>query len=212
MGAKKMDIKICGITHIDEIKFLNNLRPEYIGFVFAESKRKLTKAKGKVLYYSVNEDIKIVGVFRNNTKEFIENILEDIPLNAIQLHGDEDEEFINYFKENYRVEVWKGVSIESKEDFNKAIKLPVDTLILDGKNPGEGKVFNWSNIGSIPKGIKVFIAGGINEDNVLNAMKYKDIQGIDLSSSVESIIEGKRIKDKNKVERLIRKVRENNER
>lgn len=207
-----MDIKICGITDIDEIKFLNRLKPEYIGFVFAESKRKITKAKGKAFYYSVNEDIKIVGVFRNNSKEFIEDILNDIPLNAVQLHGDEDEEFINYFRKNYSVEVWKGTSVESKEDFNKAIKLPVDTIILDGKNPGEGKVFDWSNIGQIPKGIKVFIAGGVSEDNVLNLMKYKDIRGIDLSSSVESIIKGKRRKDENKVERLIRKVRENNER
>ncbi|MBE6050019.1 MAG: phosphoribosylanthranilate isomerase [Clostridium sp.] len=207
-----MDIKICGITDINEIKFLNDLKPDYIGFVFAESKRKLTKAKGKLFYYSVSEDIQIVGVFRNNTKEFIEDILKEIPLNAIQLHGNEDEEFIKFFKDNYKVEVWKGISIESKEDFNKAIKLPVDTLILDGKNPGSGKTFDWGNIGDIPKEIKVFIAGGINEDNVLEAMKYKNIQGIDLSSSVESIIDGKSIKDKKKVERLIRKVRENNER
>lgn len=207
-----MQIKICGVTDISEIKFLNKLKPEYIGFVFAESKRKITKAKGKLFYYSVNEEIKIVGVFRNNTKEFIEDILKDIPLDVIQLHGDEDDRFIKYFKEKYYVQVWKGVSIETKEDFNKAITLPVDALILDGKNPGEGKVFNWSNIGDIPKGLKVFIAGGISEENIIEAMAFKAIQGIDVSSSVESIINNKRIKDEKKVERLIRKVRENNER
>ena len=77
---------------------------------------------------------------------------------------------------------------------------------------GEGKVFNWSNIGDIPKGLKVFIAGGISEENVIEAMAFKAIHGIDVSSSVESIINDKRIKDEKKVERLIRKVRENNER
>ena len=67
--GSNMDIKICGITAIEEIQDLNILKPEYIGFVFAESKRKISKEQGKLLYDSIDRDIKVVGVFRDNTKE-----------------------------------------------------------------------------------------------------------------------------------------------
>lgn len=207
-----MEIKICGITALEEVQALNILKPEYIGLVFAESIRKISKEDGKILFDSIDRDIKVVGVFRNNTKEYISEILDYIPLDVLQLHGDEDNDFIEYFRNRYQCEIWKGASIKTKEDIKKAVAFNVDTLILDGSNPGSGEVFPWELVLNIETQAKVFLAGGINEDNVLQGIDNLNIQGVDVSSGVEVIKDGKRSKDKTKMENLIRKVRESYER
>ena len=207
-----MKVKICGITKAMEISALNKLKPDYIGFVFAESKRKITKEEGESLYKLVHKDIKTVGVFRNNSREFIEDILKNIPLYAIQLHGNEEADFIEYFNKNYSCKVWKGASIQSKEDLEKALNLPVSTLILDGKNPGSGKTFSWEYLKGIKTSKEILLAGGINEKNIREALNIENIQGIDVSSGAESIENGIRRKDPLKMEQIISEVREKNER
>lgn len=202
-----MEVKICGITHKDEINILNSLKPDYIGFVFAESKRKVSIKEAKNLYKLVNKDIKVIGVFRNNSKEFIDGVLKEFPLYAVQLHGSEDEEFINYVNKNHSCKVWKGESINSREDLNKALSLPVSTLILDSKNPGSGKVFPWEYLKNIKTNKKLFLAGGINTENISEALKVEEIDGIDISSGVESIENGIRRKDPAKMKRIIEEVR-----
>jgi len=207
-----MEIKICGITALEEVQALNPLKPNYIGLVFTESKRKISKEQGKLLYDSIDRHIKVVGVFRNNTKEYISEILDYIPLDVVQLHGDEDNEFIEYFREKYQCEIWKGTSIKNKEDIEKATTFNVDTLILDGSNPGSGEVFPWELVLDMKTKAKVFLAGGINEDNVLQGINKLNIHGVDVSSGVEVVKNGKRSKDKDKMEKLIKKVRESYER
>lgn len=207
-----MKIKICGLTDADEIDVINKLKPDYAGFVFAESKRKVTKEEVQILIKLLDKDIKVIGVFRNNSREFIEDILKDIPLYAIQLHGDEDIDFIDYFNKIYSCKVWKGESIESKKDLEEALKLPVSTLILDGRNPGSGKTFSWEYLKDIKTSKEILLAGGINENNIKEAVKIKNIQGIDVSSGVESIVDGVRRKDPYKIEKIIKEVREKHER
>jgi len=207
-----MFIKICGITSLEEVRDLNKLKPEYIGLVFAESKRKISKEQGKLLYDLIDNDIKVVGVFKNNTKEYISEILDYIPLEVLQLHGDEDNDFIEYFRDNYECEIWKGTSIKTKEDIKNAATFNVDTLILDGSNPGSGEVFPWELVLNMKAKTKVFLAGGINEDNVLQGINRLNIHGVDISSGVEVVKDGKRSKDADKVRKLIKKVRESYER
>lgn len=207
-----MLIKICGITKSQEIQDINEVKPDYIGFVFAESKRKVNAIEAKELSSILNKNIKIVGVFRNNTEEEILNVLKEVPLDAVQLHGDEDNEFISNLRKKTNVDVWKGVSVKSKNDMEKALNYEVDTLILDGSTPGSGKVFDWSNLSDIKLNKRIFLAGGINEKNVLDGIKAVNPDGIDTSSGVEIIDDRGRRKDKEKMKILIRKVRENNER
>lgn len=207
-----MEIKICGITALEEVQALNPLKPDYIGLVFAESKRKISKEEGKLLYDSIDKKIRVVGVFRNNTKEYISEILDYIPLDVLQLHGDEDNDFIECFRQKYECEIWKGVSIKTKEDIERAATFNVDTLILDGSNPGSGEVFPWKLVLNMEGKAKVFLAGGINEDNVLQGINNFNIQGVDVSSGVEVVKDGKRAKDKDKMEKIIKKVRESYER
>lgn len=207
-----MLIKICGITKLKEIQDINEVKPDYIGFVFAESRRKVNSKEAKILSSTLNKNIKIVGVFRNNTEEEILNVLKEVPLDAVQLHGDEDNEFIRDLRKKVKVDIWKGVSVKSKSDMKKALTYEVGTLILDGSTPGSGKVFDWSNLYNTKSNKRIFLAGGINEDNVLDGIKIVSPDGIDTSSGVEIIDDKGRRKDKEKMKRLIRKVRENNER
>lgn len=207
-----MLVKICGITQIEEIEELNKLKPDYVGFVFAESKRKVDKDCVKILISKLDKDIKSVGVFRNNKFNEILNILDEIRLDVIQLHGDEDEDFIYKLKEKVNCEIWKAFSVQSYKDLLKAYEYPVDTILLDGSSPGSGKVFPWKVLEESSINKNILLAGGINEDNVISAINKIRPYGIDVSSGVESINQnGQRLKDKVKMERLIKKVRENNE-
>ena len=204
-----MFIKICGITKLSEIDYLNELKPDYIGFVFAKSKRQISGREACILKEKLSKDIKTVGVFLNNTEEEILKVLDDVELDVIQLHGDEDNKFIDSLRKKIKCDIWKAVAILSEEDMKKALEYNVDTLVLDGSNPGSGVVFDWTALNKLDANKKIFLAGGINEENVLDGIKKVNPDGIDTSSGVEIVDELGRRKDKEKMRRLIRKVREN---
>ena len=203
-----MLIKICGITKISEIDDLNELKPDYIGFVFAKSKRQIDGQTAYRLKERLDKDIKTVGVFLNNTEEDILNVLKEVDLDVIQLHGDEDNNFIDSLKKKVKCDIWKAVSILTKEDMDKAIKYNVDTLLLDGSKPGSGKTFDWNQLIKNDFSKRIFLAGGIDETNVLEGIRKVNPDGIDTSSGVEIIDKNGRRKDREKMRRLIRKVRE----
>lgn len=203
-----MIVKICGITKEMEIDALNKLQPEYIGFVFAESKRKVTIEVALKFHDKINKNIKTVGVFRNNSKDEILNILKYIPLDVVQLHGNENEDFIKYIRDKSGKEVWKAFSINTKEDLNIALNSSVDTILLDGINPGSGETFSWDILKNLIVNKKIILAGGINEDNVSKAIEIVNPWGVDVSTGVENIdVHGNRYKDENKMKNFICKVR-----
>lgn len=203
-----MLIKICGITKPEEIKILNEEKPDFAGFVFAESKRKVDAKTSKTLIELLDKDIKTVGVFRNNNMEYILEVLKTVKLDIIQLHGSESNDFINELSNKTDCIIWKAFSINSKEDIDVINKCPVNTILLDGSNPGSGKAFNWEHLNNKKINKNIIIAGGINEDNILDAMRTFNPFAADMSSSVETIDDkGNRIKDKSKIHRIINKVR-----
>lgn len=203
-----MLIKICGITKLSEIEDLNELKPDYIGFVFAKSKRQIDGKTACRLKENLDKDVKTVGVFLNNTEEDILNVLKEVELDVIQLHGDENNNFIDSLKKKVKCDIWKAVSISTKEEMDKAMRYNVGTLLLDGSNPGSGIAFDWKTLRDINLNKRIFLAGGINEENVLEGIRVVKPYGIDTSSGVEIIDEFGRRKDKEKMRRLIRKVRE----
>ncbi|MGL5352268.1 MAG: phosphoribosylanthranilate isomerase [Clostridium sp.] len=228
-----MNVKICGITTAQEIKYINKLKPEYIGFVFTKSKRQISIATAKELIGELDKEILVVGVFKDNSLEEIENVIEEVKLDVIQLHGSEDNEFIKKLKiiirdvlntdnrnkiidkfknENTiqveKVEIWKGISIKNEEDIKKSISLNVDNFILDGGNPGSGESFNWNLISGINKDRKFFLAGGVGLNNIDEIVNNIKPYGVDVSSGVEIVdSNGKRKKDYYKMKILIEKVR-----
>ncbi len=227
-----IQVKICGITNKKEIEYLNILKPEYIGFVFTKSKRQVTGNQANELCSNLNEEIKKVGVFRDNSIEEILDILDKVDLNVIQLHGSEDEEFITLLKKtiNKSMEIWKAISIKDIESVKKYIISNkqdnegdnlIDNILIDGENPGSGEAFSLENISEYFKknceAIKendcfkqynFFLAGGITDKNVINRIAEVKPMGVDVSSGVEIIDEnGIRTKSFEKMKNLIEKVR-----
>ena len=221
-------VKICGITQENEIDFLNELKPNYVGFVFAESKRKIDKVKASRLKSKLFKDIKTVGVFRNNSIDEINDIINQINLDVIQLHGKENISYINTIRNivKGKIEIWKAVTINEiesifdlenhlysyKADNEKIIsKKLIDKYLIDGVNPGSGKDYSLSKLYKISDQIKFFLAGGITPENVLDKINTTHPFGIDVSSGVEYINnQGIREKSYIKTKLLINNVQKMN--
>ncbi|OOM78003.1 phosphoribosylanthranilate isomerase [Clostridium sp. BL-8] len=224
-----IEIKICGITNEKEIEFLNILKPEYIGFVFTKSKRQVTPKIAKKLCLNLNKDIKIVGVFKDNPLDEILDIIAEVPLNVIQLHGKEDENYISLLRSNVNesIKIWKALSINDIENINKYVKITqkhlIDGFLIDGDKPGSGEVFSLDNLkelfiketynlGFDTETVNMrdtfFLAGGITPENVVERIIKARPRGIDVSSGVEIIMEnGVRTKSFEKMKDLIENVR-----
>lgn len=193
-------IKICGLNRSEDIHAVNLAKPDYIGFVFAESKRCVTPAQAQSLRYMLDADILAVGVFLNQKIEYIMQIVHAGTIDLIQLHGQEDIDYINQLRQMTDLPVIKAVSITQAGDAQQAEQLPVDYLLLDYKDAGSGQSFDWNQIGIIHK--PFFLAGGINVDNVDKALKYQPF-ALDTSSGVET----NGCKDLDKIIQLVRRIR-----
>lgn len=229
-------VKICGITSSREIEYLNIIKPEYIGFVFTKSKRQVTGNQANELSLSLSEEIKKVGVFKDNSIDEILDVLSKADLNVIQLHGSEDEEFITLLKKNINksIKIWKALSIKDIDSIKKYIisnkQLAdnknygdnlIDNFLIDGDNPGSGEAFSLENISEYfkengestdennsLKQYNFFLAGGITDENVASRIAEAKPMGVDVSSGVEIIDEnGIRTKSFEKMKNLIERLR-----
>ena len=207
-------VKMCGISKVETIPAIVDAKPDYIGLVFAPSKRQVTVEQAKILVeelhkqYAVrynSETIKIVGVFVNETIENLLKIAEEVKLDVIQLHGDEDESFIQILKEQSNVEVWKAVQVRSAADAEKWIDSSADMLLFDAyhkdERGGTGEVFDWSSLDAFER--PFMLAGGIDSTNVARAIRTVRPYGIDISSGIET--EG--VKDDEKMKAFTNIVR-----
>ena len=191
-------VKICGIRRAEDIEIINKYPPDYIGFVFAESKRQIDFDTAKTLKKLLKVNIPVVGVFVNGN---IENILElyrnDI-IDIAQLHGDENEDYINQLKEEARgLKLIKAIEITKKEDLNDYENMDVEYILLDS-GKGSGKTFNWDLINkNISKDF--FLAGVLNSANFNQAIERFQPYGIDLSSGVET----NGYKDEEKIKKIM---------
>jgi len=176
-------IKICGLTRLCDIEAVNIAKPEYIGFVFAESKRKVTPEQAAKLRAKLLPDIIPVGVFVNETPENILTLVRSGIIDAIQLHGGETEIFIRKIKALTNKPVIKAVSVLKSGDAQKQIDTQADYLLLDNKGGGTGQTFNWDLIGEVKK--PFFLAGGLNIENINSAIIKTNPFAVDISSGVE---------------------------
>ncbi|WP_102275023.1 phosphoribosylanthranilate isomerase [Cytobacillus massiliigabonensis] len=199
-----MKVKICGITDLDTALAAIECGADALGFVFAESKRRITIEHAKKIIRLLPEDLLKIGVFVNEQKETIEKIVEDTGINAIQLHGDESPDECTGFS----TPVIKAISIGTAKDLLKVDNYGCEYLLLDspkGKyRGGNGTAFDWSvAAGHRVKGKKVILAGGLTAENVSKAIGMIHPYMVDVSSGVE--LDGK--KDKGKIKRFIDEVK-----
>lgn len=200
-------IKMCGISKVETIPAIVDAKPDYMGLVFAPSKRQVTVEQAKTLVDELHKhyEIKTAGVFVNETIENLLKIAEEVKLDVIQLHGDEDESFIQTLKEQSNVEVWKAVQVRSAADAEKWIDSSADMLLFDAyhkdERGGTGEVFDWSSLDAFER--PFMLAGGIDSTNVARAIRTVRPYGIDISSGIET----KGVKDNEKIKAFTNIVR-----
>lgn len=205
-----MKIKMCGLRRPEDIIYANECIPDYIGFVFAESKRKVSAQKAQELGKQLDPSIKTVGVFVNEAAENLISTVWQSDIDIIQLHGDEDKEYIEKVKRQTEKEVWKAVRVRTAEDIKKAMELPADKLLLDSFSKdsygGTGKVMDFDVLKQAVIQKPYFIAGGLTIDNLPAILADTEPYGIDISSGIET----GGVKDRDKMKRVIQCVRGGN--
>lgn len=194
-------IKYCGLSRLCDIEEANNLLPEYIGFVFApKSHRYVSPDKALELKWVLAPGIKAVGVFVNETPEQIVDLLNKGIIDIVQLHGNEDEEYIGQLRRLTDKPIIKAFRIETAVDIELAEQSTADYVLLDS-GAGTGTVFNWKLIQDIKR--PYFLAGGLSLDNVVKAIQQLTPYAVDVSSGIET--DG--YKDKEKMAAFIAGVR-----
>jgi len=183
-------IKICGLTREEDIEAVNRILPDYIGFVFfRKSHRYLTAEQAVALKKKLDPRIRAVGVFVDEEKEVVSNLLNHGIIDIAQLHGNEDEEYISSLREMTDKPLIRAFQIRSEdpsvigEILKKAKESSADLVLIDS-GAGSGKVFDWNILQDFPR--DYFLAGGLDAENVEEAVRRTGAWAVDVSSNVET--------------------------
>ncbi len=205
-----MIFKICGLKEKDSLICCEANKVSFFGLVFYEkSPRNINRNKARQLVeFSKNLSIKPVGVFVNHEINDLKNIIRLLNLKYIQLHGEENQSYINEIKKEFKLKIIKKISIKNQSDLNQINDIEnIDFLLFDYKPKsnelpgGNSKSFDWSLLKGVTIKLPWFISGGINESNIKNIQKTINPNGIDLSSGVERSLG---IKSNKKINNLFR--------
>lgn len=190
----------------EDITYVNEVQPDYVGFVFYEkSHRAVTAKQAREFRKNLDPKIRTVGVFVDEDPKTIIELLEEGTLDAAQLHGSETEEDIQYLQAVCHKPVIKAVKVRDRYDVEAWLDSSADYLLFDN-GMGTGETFDWSVLGGIDR--EFFLAGGLHPENLTAAMETLRPYGVDISSGIES----DRKKDPEKMRRimeLVERYREN---
>lgn len=193
-------VKICGICHEIEIGIMNELMPDFVGFVFhSKSRHFIAPEHAGLLRSKLRKGIRSVGVFVNSRLQSVAMCVEVAGLDMIQLHGDETAEYIAKLREYVHCPIMKVYKISKPIDAERAMSSTADYVMLDGGHAGDGKIFDWSLISGI-KGRKFFLSGGLTPENLEKALT---ITPPPYALNVSSGVEANRTKDYRKVMKFI---------
>ena len=198
-------IKICGLKREEDILYANDLMPDYIGFVFAGEKRKISFDQARLLKRKLNKRISAIGVFVNEDIDNVASLANDNTIDIIQLHGDEDNEYIDKLRSKTDKKIIKSVRVKSKDDIINSKNINSDYLLFDSFTDkmygGSGVSFDHSLLPENKRNF--FLAGGIKEEDIKNIVENMNPYCIDVSSSVET--DG--FKDYEKMKKIVKKVK-----
>lgn len=194
-------IKLCGLGRKEDILCANELLPDYIGFVFAKgSRRYVSPDEAGRLRELADSRIKTVGVFVDAPEEEVAALVENGIIDIVQLHGSEDTDYVERIRCLGAKEIIKAFKIAGSRDVEAAKASSADVILLDS-GQGGGSVFNWELIGSLKR--PYFLAGGLDCENVTDAIATLSPYGVDVSSGIET----GGIKDPDKMRRFVGLVR-----
>ncbi|MGN0621005.1 MAG: phosphoribosylanthranilate isomerase [Porcipelethomonas sp.] len=202
-----MKIKLCGMRRQEDISYVNEFVPDYAGFILSGGfRRSIDSDTFRNLVSSMRSDIKRVGVFVNEPPE---NILKNYAelLDVIQLHGDENEKYVQTLRQSCSCEIWKAVRARSSADIETAASTGCNKLLIDsyvkGKVGGTGQKADLKIIKKARISLPFFLAGGLNAENIEESLKSVKPYGADLSGGIET--DG--FKDREKIREIINIVR-----
>ena len=165
-----MKIKFCGIRRLEDVAFCNELQPEYLGMILSSGfRRTISPETAEQLVKAKSRSIAAVGVFVNETPEHIAQVLKQVPLDVIQLHGSETAEIVSGVRWRTGLPVWKAVQVQTAADIQAAWQLGADQLILEGKAGGMGITADWELIAGAKPAQPFLLAGGLAPENVAEA-------------------------------------------
>ena len=193
-------IKLCGMMKPCDIEYANRVKPDFVGFIFANTRRKISAAQAKQFREALDAEIPAVGVFVNEDISVITSLVQNGCIDLIQLHGEEDADYIRRLREVCDVPVIKAVKVQTVEQIQQAAALPVDYLLLDtyrkGVLGGTGEAFDWELLREAKAaagdtaegelfGKPYFLAGGLHAGNLREAAALGSY-GLDVSSGIET--------------------------
>ena len=185
-------VKICGLSTVEAVEATVLAGADYIGFVFAESKRQVSLEQAHELAKLVTGKTKIVGVFVSPSLEDLEQAIGQVPLDMVQIHGTFDEALIPKIS----VPVIRAIQLSDQE---AKVTSPADFLLFDAPVAGSGRTFDWDLLKDQKIQQDFFIAGGLTVDNVRQAKETFQPYALDVSSGVET--DGR--KDREKIKAFI---------
>ena len=189
-------VKICGLSSPEAVTAAVDSGADYIGFVFAKSKRQVTLTQAHDLVKNIPVQVKKVGVFVNPSMEDLEQAIEAVPLDMVQIHGD----FDNSLSEKLSVPIIRAVQVASA---SVILEDSADYFLFDAPMAGSGKSFDWKLLDTVSIEKPFFIAGGLTTENVAQAISIFQPYAVDVSSGVET---GGR-KDIQKIKAFIERVK-----
>ncbi len=203
-----MKVKLCGIRRPEDVAYLNEFRPDYAGFVFAGTRRRIAPETAAALVRKLDAHIRKVGVFVDEPAASIARTVRLAGLDVVQLHGDESAEAIAKLRSLLPgVEIWKAVRVRDRLSIPRALKLGADKLLLDGysesEHGGTGKRADWNLIREANLSVPYFLAGGLNSGNISAAVEELSPYGVDISSGIET----GGVKDRAKIEQIMKILR-----
>jgi phosphoribosylanthranilate isomerase len=178
-----MFVKICGITSEEDALLAVAVGADAVGFIFAPSTRQVAPLRVAEIVKRLPHEVLTVGVFRNEAPDRVIRICHQAGLGAAQLHGSETPADVAEVKAEVRT-VFKAVAAGSAA-FERGAEFGADALLVDATNPGSGRVFDWRLAEDAPGGVPLIMAGGLDPDNVAEAIFKVRPWGVDVASGVE---------------------------
>lgn len=187
-------IKICGLFRECDIDYVNEAKPDYAGFIlnYPKSHRNVPPGTAQELRSKLLPEIKAVGVFVNQPAETVISTARFVGLDVIQLHGNEDNDYINHLKEKVNIPIWKAFKVKTEAALTEALQSAAHEILLDN-GYGTGESFDWSMVKGFNR--PFILAGGLTPENIPEAVRTLKPYALDISSGVET----QKVKDPDKI-------------
>lgn len=198
-------VKICGITSIGDALAAQAFGADMLGINFYDGSKRFVSVTTAAAMFGDLQAIKKIGVFVNADVDELVHAIDQVKLDAVQLHGNEDAEFVGSLRKRTTVEIIKAVRVKSVNDVQALRWFSADSILLDTFSEkdfgGTGEMFDWQiALEAMKSGGNIYLAGGLNADNVAQAVRSVKPFAVDVASGVES---SPGIKDHKKMEMFI---------